>query len=76
MLKNILNLEGAQKLTSTEQKSINGGRPPRVCELYGGEFGACGTTCYPANQSACTGSAYPVFVPNYFGSGKGSCCNY
>jgi hypothetical protein len=26
MLKNILNLEGAQKLTKNEQKSINGGR--------------------------------------------------
>lgn len=26
MLKNILNLEGAQKLTKKEQKSINGGR--------------------------------------------------
>ena len=25
MLKNILNLEGAQKLTKNEQKSINGG---------------------------------------------------
>jgi hypothetical protein len=26
MLKNILNIEGAQKLTKNEQKSINGGR--------------------------------------------------
>jgi hypothetical protein len=26
MLKNILSLEGAQKLTKNEQKSINGGR--------------------------------------------------
>ena len=26
MLKNILNLEGAQKLTKNEQKSINGGK--------------------------------------------------
>jgi hypothetical protein len=26
MLKNILNLKGAQKLTKNEQKSINGGR--------------------------------------------------
>lgn len=27
MLKNILNLDGAQKLTETEQKSINGAGP-------------------------------------------------
>lgn len=37
MLKNILNLEGAQKLTKNEQKSINGGiRIPKedVCSCY------------------------------------------
>lgn len=27
MLKNILNLEGAQQLTKIEQKEINGGKP-------------------------------------------------
>ncbi|HLF50704.1 hypothetical protein [Flavobacterium sp.] len=32
MLKNILNLEGAQKLTKNEQKSINGGLVVKVCE--------------------------------------------
>lgn len=32
MLKNILNIEGAQKLTNSEQKAINGGRPaPGPC---------------------------------------------
>jgi hypothetical protein len=31
MLKNILNLEGAQKLTKNAQKSINGGRMPELC---------------------------------------------
>lgn len=38
MLKNILNLKGAQQLNKTEQKSINGGgtacssNPRRVCQ--------------------------------------------
>lgn len=31
MLKNILNLEGAQKLTNNEQKQIKGGKPV-VCK--------------------------------------------
>lgn len=33
MLKNISNLEGAQKLTKNEQKTINGARPvdPKSC---------------------------------------------
>jgi hypothetical protein len=31
MLKNILKLEGAKKLTAKEKKSINGGRPPLCC---------------------------------------------
>ena len=40
MLKNILNLEGAQKLSNNEQKSINGGRkqcvgPDGLCKEYG-----------------------------------------
>jgi hypothetical protein len=39
MLKNILNLKGAQKLTKNEQKSIRGGDTPPNCydpetELY------------------------------------------
>ena len=48
MLKNILNLEGAQQLTKSEQKSINGGRiycdaqhfcPPGSC--------CSGNACWP-----------------------------
>lgn len=31
MLKNILNLQGAQKLTNNEQKIITGGRVPLCC---------------------------------------------
>jgi hypothetical protein len=31
MLKNILNVEGAQKLTKNEQKSITGGKAPVCC---------------------------------------------
>ncbi|NRS89751.1 hypothetical protein HNQ02_002683 [Flavobacterium sp. 7E] len=37
MLKNILKLEGAQKLTKNEQKSINGGymvKTPDQCDEY------------------------------------------
>jgi hypothetical protein len=37
MLKNILDLEGAQKLTNNEQKNINGG----ICE---GQWMQCGMT--------------------------------
>lgn len=37
MLKNILNLEGALKLTSAEQKEINGGKlpPGPACQVGG-----------------------------------------
>jgi hypothetical protein len=38
MLKNILNLDGAQKLTSAEQKEINGGKLPTI--ICGGAPGA------------------------------------
>ncbi|CAM2826689.1 hypothetical protein SAMN05444355_11176 [Flavobacterium frigoris] len=31
MLKNILKLNGAQKLSKSEQKSINGGKAPVCC---------------------------------------------
>jgi hypothetical protein len=31
MLKNILKLEGTQKLTKNEQKSVNGGKAPACC---------------------------------------------
>jgi hypothetical protein len=33
MLKNILELEGAQKLTKNEQKSIKGGAAGRLCPV-------------------------------------------
>ncbi|WP_189337072.1 hypothetical protein [Flavobacterium laiguense] len=51
MLKNILNLEGAQKLTKNEQKSINGGRPycssPDICGIAGGVL------CNDPNSNSC-----------------------
>jgi hypothetical protein len=34
MLKNILKLSGAQKLTKGEQKSINGGKVPLCCLVW------------------------------------------
>jgi hypothetical protein len=49
MLKNILKLEGAQKLTKNEQKSISGGLAG--CHMYFFEY--CTTT-----QGACTDPKY------------------
>jgi hypothetical protein len=66
MLKNILKLEGAQKLTMGEQKSIKGGKLVPVCE----DFKALGY--YPISQAAC-GAGY-VFESNYYGNGKSTCC--
>jgi hypothetical protein len=34
MLKNILKLEGAQKLTNSEQKSVNGGSVDGSCDAF------------------------------------------
>lgn len=53
MLKNILKLKGAQKLTKNEQKSISGGRP-LVCN-YMGDTGQVCTT-----HSDCAGDGNPV----------------
>ena len=44
MLKNILKLEGAQKLTATEQKSISGGKPYTP---------VCGGTGFEASEESC-----------------------
>ena len=41
MLKNILKLEGAQKLTKNEQKSINGGRVPLCCLAWNPRTSYC-----------------------------------
>lgn len=75
MLKNILNLNGAQSLSIHEQKEIKGGRLPRKCELPIDTSGS-EPYAYPSNSSACAGTAYPVFVPNYYGTNKGACCTY
>lgn len=58
MLKNILNLDGAQQLSKNEQKTINGGR--LRCDAS--------TPC-PANQ-CCSGSSlggvcYPYNTPGH-----------
>lgn len=44
MLKNILDLNGAQELTSNEQKTINGGIPQGCKQAWLNEDG---TTCGP-----------------------------
>lgn len=46
MLKNILNFEGAQKLTNTEQKMIKGGYIPDLSNL-------CGAKTFPSTQTQC-----------------------
>jgi len=46
MLKQILNLKGAQQLSKKEQQSINGG-----------ELG-CIDECYNANSGSCPGNEY------------------
>lgn len=58
MLKNILNLEGIQKLTNAEQKEINGGKlPPPSCGegwVYVGNVSSC--VCATGSYNATTGS--------------------
>ncbi|MFV8347628.1 hypothetical protein [Flavobacterium sp. ZB4P13] len=53
MLKNILNLEGAQKLTKNEQKSINGGVPKLICSSPDICGSAGGVPCNNPNDSQC-----------------------
>ncbi len=57
MLKNILNLEGAQKLTKSEQQSINGGYIPIV---------KCGTNTYRMTESQCLSQVQynPIYFPS------------
>jgi hypothetical protein len=62
MLKNILKLEGAQKLSKNEQKSINGGWIPVE--------GECNSFyIVPANQATCLSKPYNL-RPVYLGNNK------
>ena len=47
MLKNILNLEGAQQLSKNEQNEINGGKTPNWCvgQPNGTKCGGAGYYC-------------------------------
>jgi hypothetical protein len=61
MLKNILKLEGAQKLTQVEQKEINGGRYP-VEPI-------CGAVTWYASEIVCLN--YPIYYrPIYLGNNR------
>jgi hypothetical protein len=66
MLKNILNLDGAQQLSKNEQKEINGGRKlyTGTCEnLPGGWQMICptGTTCVDTiNGPECLATLSPL----------------
>jgi len=55
MLKNILNLEGAQQLSKNEQSSINGGKTSYWCEDPKNNFKQCGgTSDYICMNGVCT----------------------
>lgn len=47
MLKNILNLEGAQQLSNNEQKAINGGR--KACNFNLPNYGCGSNECCSGN---------------------------
>ncbi|MFE3867525.1 hypothetical protein ACFX5E_05485 [Flavobacterium sp. LS2P90] len=51
MLKNILNLEGAQRLTKNEQKLIKGG----LQEMAIDDGGACKKCCWAGTTNCSTG---------------------
>jgi hypothetical protein len=53
MVKNILKLEGAQKLTKVEQKEINGGMRPVACDVNGTYTGN-------ANTCLCKSGLYSI----------------
>jgi hypothetical protein len=62
MLKNILKLEGAQKLSKNEQKSINGGYVAKTCESQCQSTSSCSsgalcqfTLCYGELMGKCVG---------------------
>lgn len=61
MLKNILNLEGAQELSVNEQKNIQGGAyPPEPI---------CGAVTWYASEAVCLN--YPIYYrPVYLGNNK------
>jgi hypothetical protein len=61
MLKNILNLEGAQKLTKNEQKSINGGAPVYCQRSQCDTNQACSSGAY-CEQKICMGEYYGTCV--------------
>ena len=63
MLKNILNLEGAQKLTSAEQKEINGGKLPPV---------ACGDGGTPSSINTCLCKNGGVYISGTFSCSNGA----
>lgn len=59
MLKNILNLEGAQQLSKNEQKTISGGFIPDLSKL-------CGVKTFRSVESQCLSlTAYnPIWYPS------------
>ncbi|TGD57655.1 hypothetical protein [Flavobacterium humi] len=64
MLKNILNLEGAQILTAAEQKEINGGKlPPPGC----GQGGV-----YTGNVNTCLCKSGGTYIPSTFSCTNGA----
>ncbi|NRS89753.1 hypothetical protein HNQ02_002685 [Flavobacterium sp. 7E] len=64
MLKNILKLEGAQKLTATEQKELIGGKAPETVGNCGGY-----TIVYAYDAAACLRNDL-YYRPQYIGANK------
>jgi hypothetical protein len=63
MLKIILNLEGAQKLSAYEQKGMVGGQPinsPKKCCVCPGK----GSTTLVACDSFCSNGTIPAVLPD------------
>ncbi|MDY8137900.1 hypothetical protein [Aquimarina sp. 2201CG5-10] len=59
MLKNILNLEGAQRLNKEEQKTISGGGRPGLLRCCDPAARCCTTTHVALNNASCGATYIP-----------------
>jgi hypothetical protein len=83
MLKNILNLKGALKLTKSEQKEINGGKtvvPPGLCDEASGGFITdisnclCKNSTYNLATQSCEGGGQSL--ARVFDAATGCCTSF
>ncbi len=66
MLKNILEMEGAQELSKEQQRSVNGGQKCRTISVTNDTF--TDNTLSPAMPQTCTIECRPSFLGIGFGS--------